>query len=323
MQDILGTYIQSITSKFSYEETSEMGYRTDFEELLKQVFSSINNTHVFHDARTQNGNKPDFIVLKDKIPLLYIEVKNIGVSLDKIEKSEQMSRYYGYANLILSDYLEFRFYRNGLSYCEPIKIGNYDLKTRTIAPLPENYDYVSKTLLDFTQSQREPIRSGKHLAKIMGGKAQRIRDNIRQFFSLEADKTSALVRLYETIKELLVHDLTKETFSDLYAQTLVYGLFVARFYDKSLGNFSRQEARELIPNSNPLLRHFFDHIVGADFDTRLKYIVDELCEVFAHADVSELMKEYFKTDLWGEKHKGPDPVIHFYEDFLNEYDPDL
>ena len=323
MREIIESYLQAISSKFAYEETSEMGYRANFEELLKQVFSSINHTHVFHDARTQQGNKPDFIVLKDKIPLLYIEVKDIGVSLDKIEKSEQMSRYYGYANLILSDYLEFRFYRNGLSYCEPIKIGNYDLKTRTIAPLPENYDYVSKTLLDFTQSQREPIRSGKHLAKIMGGKAQRIRDNIRQFFSLETDKTSALVRLYETIKELLVHDLTKETFSDMYAQTLVYGLFVARFYDKSLGNFSRQEARELIPNSNPLLRHFFDHIVGADFDTRLKYIVDELCEVFAHADVSELMKEYFKTDLWGEKHKGPDPVIHFYEDFLNEYDPEL
>src|SRR3989344_7377073 len=128
MQDIIGTYIKSITSKFAYEETSEMGYRADFEELLKQIFSSISHTHVFHDARTQNGNKPDFIVLKDKIPLLYIEVKDIGVSLDKIEKSEQMSRYFGYANLVLTDYVEFRFYRNGEKYSEPIKIAEYDIK---------------------------------------------------------------------------------------------------------------------------------------------------------------------------------------------------
>jgi len=109
----------------------------------------------------------------------------------------------------------------------------------------------------------------------------------------------------------------------MYAQTLVYGLFVARYYDKTPASFSRQEARGLIPNSNPLLRHFFDHIVGPDFDTRLKYIVDELCEVFSHANVKELMKQYFKTDLWGKTHQEKDPVIHFYEDFLKEYDPIL
>ncbi|GAI48554.1 unnamed protein product, partial [marine sediment metagenome] len=73
----------------------------------------------------------------------------------------------------------------------------------------------------------------------------------------------------------------------------------------------------------PLLRHFFDHIVGPNFDKRLEYIVNELCEVFSHADVTELMREYFQKDSFGESHKGPDPVIHFYEDFLKEYDPDL
>lgn len=109
----------------------------------------------------------------------------------------------------------------------------------------------------------------------------------------------------------------------MYAQTLVYGLFTARYHDDTPVNFSRQEARELIPKSNPLLRHFFDHIVGPDFDKRLEYIVNELCEVFSHADVSELMKEYFQIDLFGKSHKGLDPVIHFYEDFLKEYDPDL
>ena len=257
------------------------------------------------------------------MPILYVEVKDIGESLDKIEKSNQLARYYGYTNLVLTDYVEFRFYRNGLRYEEPIKIADCDLKNRTTTPTPKNYEHLAKTLLDFPQSQKESIRSGKHLAKIMGGKAQRIRDNIRQFYSLESDKNTDLIKLYETIKKRLVHDLTIDTYADMYAQTLVYGLFVARYYDKSLSGFSREEARELIPNSNPLLRHFFDHIVGADFDTRLKYVVDELCEVFSHANVEQLLKEYFKVDLWGKTHRGPDPVIHFYEDFLNEYDPAL
>jgi len=323
MQNIFDKYIQSISSKFSHKETSEMGYRTDFEILLKGIFQSINVKRIDHDARAKQGNKPDFVVINYDVPILYIEAKDIGVPLDKVEKSEQMARYYGYANLVLTDYVEFRFYRNGIRYEEPIKIASYNLKNRTITPLPENYNYVAKTLLDFTQEHKEPIRSGEHLSKIMGGKAQRIRDNVKQFLSIPAERNVEITRIYETFKKLLVHDLSQESFADMYAQTLVYGLFVARYHDATPETFSRQEARDLVPASNPLLRHFFDHIVGPNFDKRLEYIVNELCAVFSHANVQELMRQYFKNDLWGNTHEGPDPVIHFYEDFLKEYDPEL
>lgn len=319
----VSSYIQAVATKYSCEETSEMGYRTDFELLLKNIFESINVTRFDNDPKAREGNKPDFVVIKNEIPLLYIETKDIGVSLDKVEKSDQMSRYFGYANLVLTDYLEFRFYRNGEQYGKPIKIADFKIRERTISPKTENYEYLVKTLLDFTQSHKEPIKSGRHLAKIMGGKAQRIRDNIRHFYSSESQQNTDLIKLYKTLSELLVHDLTIHSFADMYAQTLVYGLFVARYYDKSLDSFTRQEARDLIPNSNPFLRRFFDHIVGADFDARLKHIVDELCDVFSHANIKELMKEYFKQNLWGNTHRNPDPVIHFYEDFLNEYDPIL
>lgn len=323
MQNLLENYINSISSKFSHEETSEMGYRTDFELLLKGIFESINVKRIDHDARAKEGNKPDFVILKYDVPILYIEAKDIGESLDKIEKSEQMSRYYGYANLVLTDYVEFRFFRNGEKYGEPIKIADHDIKNRTITPLPQNYEYLTKTLLDFTQSNKEPIRSASHLAKIMGGKGQRIRNNVRQFLSLESDKNKGLVLIYESLKKQLIHDLTEYAFADMYAQTLVYGLFTARFFDVSSETFSRQEARDLIPKSNPLLRDFFNHIAGSDFDERIEYIVDELCEVFSHANVKELMKEYTRISLWGETKSGQDPIIHFYEDFLKEYDPDL
>ena len=110
MKNFFEKYIQSISSKFSHKETSEMGYRTDFEILLKGIFESINVQQIGHDDKSQQGNKPDFVVKKSGIPILYIEAKDIGVSLDKVEKSEQMARYYGYANLVLTDYVEFRFY---------------------------------------------------------------------------------------------------------------------------------------------------------------------------------------------------------------------
>jgi len=140
MKDIFENYIQSISSKFSHEETSEMGYRTDFEILLKGIFESIKGNRILHDARADQGNKPDFVVLKVDVPILYLEAKNIGESLDKAEKSEQMARYYGYTNLVLTDYVEFRFYRNGLRYEEPINIANYDIKNRKSQKQQNNSD---------------------------------------------------------------------------------------------------------------------------------------------------------------------------------------
>ena len=244
MKIIFENYIKSISSKFSHEETSEMGYRTDFEILLNKIFEKvIKIPRIDHDPKATQGNKPDFIVMKHDIPILYLEAKNIGVSLDKIEKSKQMDRYYGYANLVLTDYVEFRFYRNGQRYDEPIKIADYDIKNRTISPLPNNYEHAANTLIDFTQSHKEPIKSGLHLAKIMGGKAQRIRDNLLQFLSVDSEKNSEINKIYNTLKKLLVHDLKTETFADMYAQTLVYGLFVARYFDDTPEDFSRREAR--------------------------------------------------------------------------------
>ena len=79
-----------------------MGYRTDFEILLQGIFEKINVKRIDHDPKAKQGNKPDFIVMKNDIPILYIEAKHIGESLDKIEKSKQMERYFGYANLVLN-----------------------------------------------------------------------------------------------------------------------------------------------------------------------------------------------------------------------------
>ncbi len=130
------------------------------------------------------------------------------------------------------------------------------------------------------------------------------------------DRYPDIWKLYDTFKSEILHDLSHEDFADLYAQTLVYGLFVARYHDKTPDTFSRSEARDLVPKSNPLLRRFFDHIAWEGYEKRLEYIVDELCGVFAHADVHALMH-------WLYQKETHDPVIHFYEDFLGEYDDNL
>ena len=314
-------YLKEIQKYFLDENSSEHSYRTSFENYLKEIFPKEKGYFTQQDQRAINGNKPDFIILKNGVPYLYIEVKKVGEDLNKIEKSEQADRYFGYDNLIISDYINFRFFRNGQKYNEEISLGGIDKNQRYIKIKEENLPYLTNTILDFVSSHKEPIKSGKHLAQIMGGRANRIRDNVLSMLSSKSERYAEIFKIRDFIKENLVSTLDDNSFADMYAQTLVYGLFSARYNDKSLDSFSRIEARELVPKTNPFLSSFFDHIAGNTFPERLKFIVDELCEVFIHANVHKLMHEYFKKEsLFGKVYESPDPVIHFYEDFLKEYD---
>lgn len=315
-------YLSEVAHYFADENSSEHSYRTAFQNYLATIFPESGGYKIQQDAKAIDGNKPDYIILKNNVPLLYIEVKKVGEDLNKIEQSSQADRYFGYTNLIISDYVEFRFFRNGQRYDEAVSLGDIHKKARSLSLKPENAERLERTIVDFVASQKEPIKSGKHLAKIMGGKAQRIRDNVIAFLQIEGDNKQELLRMRAFIKEHLIENFSDDDFADMYAQTLVYGLFAARYNDETPDDFSRQEARELVPATNPFLRSFFDHISGNTFPKRLEIIVDELCMVFAHADVKMLMEDYFKvTSLFGETHESPDPVIHFYEDFLREYNP--
>jgi len=305
-------YLNTIIKKYNTGYAKEHAHRPS----LELFFENITGLNVVNDPKRSEYGAPDFIFLKGKIAIAYCEAKDIGVSLNEVEKTEQLERYYGYSNLILTDYLEFRFFRNGQKYGEAIKIAN--LKDDKILPIEENFTLLEDTIKEFILEAKEPIKSGILLAKVMAGKARRIRDNIKTFLKAENDpKNESLLAIYNAIKKNLLAELNHDKFADMYAQTVVYGLFAARYHDYSPEIFTRQGARDLVPASNPFLREFFDHIAGSSFDKRIEFIVNELCEEFNHADVQAIVHDYYKV----EKDSSRDPIIHFYEDFLKEYDP--
>ena len=311
-------YLKSLQLELATGNALEHAYRPALKALIESLDETINAVN--EPMRSAHG-APDFIFLnksnKDLI-LGYAETKDLNANLDQVEKSEQLKRYLGYPNLILTNYLEFRFFRNGDKY-QTIKIA--EIKYGVVQNIESSYLLFEREIRAFLSGKPETLKSAEKLAKIMGGKASRIRENVQRFLNVEKDaKNQELFRMYDVMKQLLVHDLEIDKFADMYAQTLVYGLFVARYYDDTPDNFSRAEARDLVPASNPFLREFFDHIAGASFDTRLKYIADELCAVFSVSDVPGIMKR--KYNLFGET-VDKDPIIHFYEDFLFEYDAKL
>ncbi len=316
MKSIISQYLTEIQAQLKTGHAQEHSYRP----ALEALFKGITQLQVVNEPKGSAHGRPDFIFLKGDIPIAWAEAKDLHINLEQIEKSEQMSRYFGYANLILTNGIEFRFFKNGKRYGEPMSIA---VKKGDILECNENaYDPFIRLFTGFIENPAETIRSAAHLAKIMGGKAARLRDNVLDmlrpdFIGQKGDIESVM----HVLKMKLIHDLTPEQFADLYAQTLVYGLFVARYNDDTSETFSRTEARDKIPASNHLLQQFFDHIAGANFVKKLAYIVDELCDVFVHSSVHDLVHGlYLQMNLKGETH---DPIIHFYEDFLREYNPDL
>lgn len=317
-ENLVETYISKVKEEFNSGQATEHAYRPALKALFESVVPKL---QAVNDPKHSDHGAPDFALMRTReLSAGYVEAKDLKVNLDETEKSEQMERYLEYGSLILTNSLEFRFYRHGNKYGEPIVIAK--IIGNEIVANVKAYSELEDAVRTFL-TQTEKISSSSKLAKIMGDKARRIRNKVGEYVSNDNEKNEELRRMFESFKKILIHDLTGDQFADMYAQTLVYGLFAARYEDKTPNNFTREEAGELIPKSNPFLRHFFDHIAGVNFDQRLKVIVNELCEVFIHANVHALMHEYAtQKGLIGSDKESADPVVHFYEDFLKEYDPE-
>jgi hypothetical protein len=251
MPDSIADYVGNIQREFATGHAQEHSYRP----ALKSLFEETTKLEVVNEPKGSAHGRPDLIFVKGEIPVAWVEAKDLHINLDKVEKSEQMARYFGYANLILTNGLEFRFFKNGKRYGDSIilatKIGD------KIEGRKDTYKPFERLIVGFIQSPAETIRSAKHLAQIMGGKAALLRDNITHLLHIDA-KCPEIVKIRDILKMKLIHDLSDKQFADIYAQTLVYGLFVARYHDDSPETFSRSEAREKIPASNHLLQQFFD-----------------------------------------------------------------
>ena len=311
-------YLENITKRYKPGNATEHTYRGDLQQLLESLMPDIRTTN---EPKRQSCGAPDYILTKKEIPVGFIEAKDIGdkdlEGAKKTGNKEQFDRYKASLNnLIFTDYLDFHLYIDGI-YITKIAIA--EIQNGTIVPLPNNFATFTNLIKDFASHVGQTIKSSKKLAEMMAGKARLLSDVIEK--ALTSDETnkedSTLKDQMNAFKQILIHDITPKGFADLYAQTIAYGMFAARLHDPTLPTFSRQEAAELIPKSNPFLRKLFGYIAGPDIDDRIKWIVDSLVEIFLACNVEEILKNY------GKSTKMEDPIIHFYETFLSEYDPKL
>jgi predicted helicase len=177
----------------------------------------------------------------------------------------------------------------------------------------------------FTGSTREAITTSDQLARAMANIAKSIRDRVLEVLEVE-HVNGPVHKLYDTFRTGLVHDMTEKGFADMYAQTITYGLFSARTMDTD-GHFELHEVIDLIPTTNPFLKSLFKECLSTG-DKKHKIDLDELgvgrlVDLFDNLNRSDgtdamqrILAEFGRQTFSGQE----DPVIHFYEGFLMEYD---
>ena len=160
------------------------------------------------------------------------------------------------------------------------------------------------------------IRKPEDLAKRLARAAHMIRDRaVKAFTQQEASYT--MNSLFEAFNTALLLNLTHEQFADMFAQTLAYGFFAARYNHKGTKPFNCDDAAREIPRTNPFLRDFFATINTKLDDEPFIGFVDELTQVLATTDMDSVLADF------GKRTRREDPLIHFYETFLAQYDPKL
>ena len=318
----LEEYISKINQRFQLGNSTEHTFRGDLQTLLESIVPKVSATN---EPKRIACGAPDFVLTKKDIPVGFIEAKDIGDKdlegkkggKNKTGNKEQFDRYKNSLdNIAFTDYLDFHFYEEK-KFIKSIAIGK--IENGQIEPIRENFESFERHINDFCIYEGQTIKSPKKLAEMMAAKAQLLADVIEK--SLDSDEKeredSSLQEQFEAFKQILIHDISHKAFADVYAQTIAYGMFAARLHDDSPNTFTRKKAAELIPKSNPFLRKLFQYIAGFDLDERLVWIVDSLSDIFVYANVEAILAEYGRTT------QTEDALIHFYETFLAEYDPNL
>ncbi|MGA9111847.1 MAG: N-6 DNA methylase [Smithella sp.] len=319
---MLKQYLKSLQTTINQGDAREESYYKHLENLILE-FAQTNNVKKVSitvlPKKTEAGN-PDFRVWDGKNHITgYIEAKDPSITnLDTIQETEQLERYRNtFPNVILTNFYEFRLYRDG----ELIKTASIArpviAKKLSVAPPLENEDKFTDLFNTFFSFALPQVRSAKTLALELAKRTKFLRDEIVRIELAEEGRQGkkSILGFYDAFKKYLIGTLTEQTFADLYSQTITYGLFAAR--TRADNSFNRELAFKYIPKTIGILRDVFHFISLGEPPKQLEVIVDDIAEVLNVTDVNKILRDYYREG------KGKDPILHFYETFLTAYDPSI
>lgn len=307
----IANYLTKVRKLHADGHATEHSYRPALYELFQSIDSKLT---VVNEPKKSEAGMPDFLFERDGVPIGWAEAKDVDKDVVKLTgySVEQRKRYEkAYPNLLYTNGVDFEFIREGVSV-HFVSIADFVMG---LQPKQEAFEELERHLRLFAEQKPISVRSASKLAEMMAAKAAIIKEEIALALKEDPEFKTALGGQLKSFKANLLPALEPDEFADIYAETITYGMFAARFHDEDLSTFSRQEALEKLPASNPFLKGLFEYVAGPALPKRLTYIVDDLVQLMRASDPHSLFQDFGKFTARN------DPFIHFYEDFLAAYNP--
>ena len=307
--------LHEIYTDGNFREESFYPALKDLFEECSPVFSEEETAKALVLPKRTEVGIPDFLIRKNGEIVGHIEAKVPDSNLRELENSEQIQRYLNaLPNLIVTNFLEFRLYRDGAlvektELCSPIAL--HGLKP----PVPEDVDSLGGLLSEYYSFLTPEIKTASALATTLADKTKFSRHILKEVLDRKDRDSIPLESFYEVFRRTLIGSLTEKRFVDLYAQTITYGLFAARIM-AGKEEINKENAWNFIPGNVPLLIHIFHTFVGPDTPVAMNWIIEDILNVLNKTDIVAITKE--KEATYGAR----DPIIHFYDTFLGEYNPE-
>jgi len=240
-------------------------------------------------------------------------------------RTDQLERYRRLPNLLLTNYLEFRLIQDG-SQTQSVTFCSLSQFQTGASPLDQSAAESLRALLATFLAKALPgVGTAEDLAEQMAWRTHLMRDAILKSRNHQDRFSDELRRLFDAFKLVLIHDLSEEQFADMYAQTVAYGLFAARYQsvqpgrlDTLTNGFSLSSAARLVPRANPLLRSLFKQLADEDMlNPTWMWHASDIADLLGTSDMRKIAEDMAK------KVGREDPIVHFYETFLKKYDPKI
>ena len=319
------TYLASVELLFKQGNATEHRYRPALKTLFETVLADVTATN---EPKQAEYGAPDFVIQQRHVPIGHVEAKDIGVALDKsiadsqrdlpkTPNGKQLKRYRAaLPNLLYTDGLVWHWFVEGEPRLNaPIVLASWEPGTQKLHHHPTAAHDLTTLLHQFAAYTAAPLVGTPHDLAQRLAQVARWLDEVINIVLQDEQAHGSLHQQIEAFRQTLLPTITASEFADMYAQTLVYGLFAARVATPDRPHFTRYDAAYAIPKTNPFLQELFHMMAGPRLDERIAWLVDDCARLLERTDMSEVLRDF------GKASQQEDPVVHFYETFLAAYDP--
>lgn len=312
-------YLKEIRAKYIQGDYTEVTLRTPFENCVR----NLNDDYglIQEPKRIQKVGAPDFKAFSKNVKVGYIETKDLGRNLDEEIQSEQIQKYRSSIdNIILTNYSRFILLRDQKTLFDFNLFDTSNLISDKFTISDAKKEEFVRLIETFFTYNLPTIKSSEELALELSKKAkllkylakEQLQDDFEKLKNNES--TSAIYDFYTCVREL-IKDIKTEDCADAYAETITYGLFLAKI--SCPNGFDRRTASSYIPQSVSIIKKIFTNISGNSLPSSVAWVVDETIDILNISDIKKILLE---IDARGKTDR--DPFTFFYEGFLSTYDPE-